>query len=189
MKLEFPGIVGSGELYLRVMKAICGDTSDKSMVDLMCYHAPYTPLLGFKERTYVDIQDRGLDHKEEQPYFIKSDVFEYFAKCDKYFDVSIATDSIEHLSFDNGQYFIDLMQEYSDKQIIFTPLGEWMVEKNSIHPDTHKSGWHNSYFENQGWVTIVFPHFHEQLNVGAFFAIKCNGIENEFYEIKSRLNL
>lgn len=188
MKLEYPGIVGSGELYLKVLKAICGDTEGKSMVDLMCYHAPYTPLLGFEKRTYVDIQDRGLDHKEEQQYFIQSDVFEYLEKRDNHFDVSIATDSIEHLSFTDGERLIEQMRKHSDMQIIFTPLGEYMVEKDTIHPDTHKSGWDNSYFEERGWGTIVFPNFHRQLNIGAFFAIKCNEIEGELVKIKNRLN-
>jgi hypothetical protein len=189
MLLEYPGVTGSGEVYLKVLKAICGDTEGKSMVDLMCHKAPYTSQLGFKERTYVDAQDRGLDCIEEQQYFIKSDVFEYFETCNKYFNVSIASDSIEHLSFADGEKLVRLMQRFSDMQIIFTPLGEWMVDKDSIHPDTHKSGWHNSYFEEHGWATIVYPHFHKQLSVGAFFAIKCDGIENEFSAIKNRLNI
>lgn len=184
MQLEYPGIVGSGELYLKVLKAICGDTKGKSMVDLMCYHAPYTPLLGFEKRTYVDIQDRGLDHKEEQQYFIQSDVFEYFNKCEKHFDISISTDSIEHLSKQQGWDLLLSMKLLSDKSIIFTPLGEYMIT-NDDHPDSHKSGWMPEEFTN--YATIVFPDFHPALNKGAFFAWHYKSIQQDFERVKNEL--
>jgi hypothetical protein len=186
MKLEFPGIVGSGELYLRVMKAICGDTQGKSMVDLMCYHAPYTPLLGFSKRTYVDIQDRGLDHKEEQEYFVKSDVFDYLMNTERPFDVAICSDGLEHLSRDRGVDLLVLMMDCSEKSIIFTPLGEYNVTKDD-HPDSHKCGWMPEEFKD-GWATIVFPDFHPALNTGAFFAWHCENIEQDFERVKNELN-
>jgi hypothetical protein len=186
MKLEFPGIVGSGELYLRVMKAICGDTQGKSMVDLMCYHAPYTPLLGFSKRTYVDIQDRGLDHKEEQEYFVKSDVFDYLMNTERPFDVAICSDGLEHLSRDRGVDLLVLMMDCSENSIIFTPLGEYMVT-NDDHPDSHKSGWMPEDFRD-GWGCIVFPDFHPALNTGAFFAWHCENIEQDFERVKNELN-
>lgn len=186
MKLEYPGIVGSGELYLKVMKAICGDTEGMSMVDLMCYHAPYTPLLGFDKRTYVDIQDRGLDHKGEQPYFIKADVFEYLSSIERPFDVAICSDGLEHLSRDRGIDLLVMMMDYSEKSIIFTPLGEYMVT-NDDHPDSHKSGWAPKDFSD-GWATVVFPDFHPALNTGAFFAFHCENIEQDFERVKNELN-
>ena len=102
MILVIKDLIGSGDVYLEIMKAICGDTSDKSMVDLGCHTAPYTARLGFKERTYVDIQDRGLDFKEEEKYFVKKDIIEFMEECE-YFDVSISSDSIEHLSMIKGR--------------------------------------------------------------------------------------
>ena len=96
MILEFPNVEGSGELYLDVMRAICGDTAGKSMVDLMCHKAPYTPQLGFKERTYVDIQFRGMDFKEEIDRFIECDVLEFLSTNKKKYDVAICSDGIEH---------------------------------------------------------------------------------------------
>lgn len=186
MKLEYPGLVGSGELYLKVLKAICGDTSDKSMVDLMCYHAPYTPLLGFKDRLYVDIQDRGLDHKEEEQFFVNSDIWLFLVQNDNLrCDVMICSDGIEHLEKQAGYDLLFTMKLMSEKQIIFTPLGEYMVT-NEENPDSHRSGWLPKDLD--GWATIVFPDFHPALNCGAFFAWHCENIQQDFERVKNELN-
>jgi hypothetical protein len=185
MTLEYPGVVGSGEVYLTVMKAICGDTSGKSMVDLMCHHAPYTPLLGFKERTYVDIQDRGLDHKEEYKYFIKSDIWMFLIdNSNRHFDVMICSDGIEHLPKQHGWDLSLSMKLLSDKVIIFTPLGEYNIT-NDDNPDSHKSGWLPTELSN--YATIVFPDFHPSLSMGAFFAWYCKDIEQDFERVKNEL--
>jgi hypothetical protein len=186
MKLEFPGLKGNGQMYLDVMKAICGDTVGKSMVDLMCHHAPYTPLLGFKNRTYVDLNFRGLDHKEEEKYFVEADVFEYLLKITNVFDVSICSDGIEHLIKDRGIDLLHSMMDYSDKAIIFTPLGEYMITDDD-NPDSHKSGWLPEEFDSAGWAFVVFPDFHPTLNKGAFFAWHCNDIEQDFERVKNEL--
>jgi len=185
MQTEFKGVVGNGEIYLDVMKAICGDTEGKSMADLMCYHAPYTPLLGFKNRIYVDVQERGLDHKEEQQYFVKSDIFMFLVEnSNLHFDVMICSDGIEHLHKQAGFDLALAMKLMSDKSIIFTPLGEWMVT-NDDHPDSHKSGWLPS--DLNGYATIVFPDFHPTLNEGAFFVWYCKDIKQDFERVKNEL--
>ena len=178
--------IGSGELWLKIMKAICGDTKDKSMVDLGSHLAPYTPMLGFKENTYVDILERPLDYKDQQQFFVKSDMISFLEKC-SHFDVAISSDSIEHLHKENGVTLVKLMELKSDKQIIFTPLGEYMVNEdvNNIDPDSHRSGWMPEDFE--GWASVIMPNFHPRLNKGAFFAFNCNNIENEFYRISNEL--
>jgi hypothetical protein len=187
MKLEFPGIVGSGELYLKVMKAICGDVNNKSMADLLCHRAPYTPLLGFKDRLYVDIQDRGLDHKEEQQYFIKSDIWSFLVEnSNLHCDVMICSDGIEHLPKQQGYDLALTMKLMSDKQIIFTPLGEYMISEDN-NPDSHRSGWVPDDLPD--WATIVFPDFHPALNTGAFFAWSCENIEQDFERVKNELQL
>lgn len=184
MQLIYPNVEGSGEIYLEVMKAICGKTSDKSMVDLGCHHAPYTPLLGFKERTYVDIQNRPLDHKEEQQFFVKKDIIKFLQQGNNY-DVTISSDSLEHLTIRRGRTLVSLMERYSEKQIVFTPLGEYMITEDA-NPDSHKSGWKPEYFE--GWATIIFPDFHKALNIGAFFAFNCSNVKQEFSRVKNELN-
>lgn len=169
--MQFDNIRGSGTLYLDVMKIICGDTHDKSMVDLGCHHAPYTPLLGFSFRTYVDIQNRPLDNQGEQEYFIQADIISYLNICNRHFDVSIASDTIEHLSESNGTHLMHLMEWRSEKQIIFTPLGEYMLDKDSEHPDSHVSAWTPDMLPD--YLSIIFPDFHPSLGVGAFFAVNC----------------
>jgi hypothetical protein len=188
MTLEYPGIEGNGEIYLDVMKAICGDTSDKSMLDLGCHHAPYTPLLGFKERTYVDVLDRGLDHKEEQQYFVKADVHMFcFNNNHRTWDVIIASDFIEHLSKQSGHDLCWSMRLLSKKYIIFTPLGDLLVDKEADHPDAHKSGWAPTDLTNMEYAFISFPAFHKQFNCGAFFAWHCENIKEDFERVTNEL--
>lgn len=110
MIIELANIPGSGKLWLDIVKIICGDTSGKSMLDLMCHKAPYTSQLGFKERVYVDINNRPLDNENEQQYFIQSDVFNYLTNnINEHFDVSICSDGIEHLTIDAGYKILSLM--------------------------------------------------------------------------------
>lgn len=186
MTLEYPGVTGSGEIWLDVIRIICGDTSNMSMVDLMCHHAPYTSQLGFKERTYVDILDRGLDNKDEQQYFIQSDVHLFlFENSHLIWDVSICSDGIEHLPKQSGWDLTWSMKLTSKKQIIFTPTGDNNLAKDA-HPDTHKSAWLPNDFKGYG--IINFPNFHPEINLGAFFAFLCADVESEFERIKSELN-
>ena len=186
MKLECPGITGDGDIYLKVLKVICGDTGGKYMADLMCHRAPYTPLLGFKDRLYVDVQDRGLDHKGEQRYFIKSDIWEFLVdNSDLRCDVMICSDGIEHLRKQAGFDLLFTMKLMSKKQIIFTPLGEYMISDDD-NPDSHRSGWMPDDFPD--WATIVFPDFHPTLNTGAFFAFHCENIEQDFERVKNEIN-
>lgn len=182
--LSYPGVHGNGEIYLDMMRAICGDTSDKSMLDLMCHHAPYTAQLGFKDRTYVDIQDRGLDFKEERQYFVKTDVFDFLYNSDRSWDVAICSDGIEHVYKHKGAHLLWLMDGLSEKQIIFTPTRDKNLAMDS-DPDSHKSSWAPDDFE--AYAIIEFPDFHPTLNQGAFFAFKCGRIIDEFERVKKEL--
>lgn len=185
MQLVYPGVIGNGEIYLDVLKAMCGDTSGKSMVDLMCHHAPYTPLLGFEERIYVDLLDRGLDHKDEQKHFIQLDVFSFFFSIPaNRYDVMICSDGIEHLRRNDGENLLRLMESHSHKQIIFTPTNDMNLDIGN-HPDTHKSSWGPEDFQSYG--VVHFPNFHPTLNQGAFFAFMCENVTEEFELVKIEL--
>lgn len=187
--LEYPNVTGSGEIWLDVVMAICGDTKDKSMVDLMCHHAPYTSQLGFKERRYIDVLDRGLDNKEEEKYFIKMDVFDFLDSClyRDQFDVMICSDGIEHLTKEQGHELLHGMWLYSNKQIIFTPTGDHNLTKDN-NPDTHKSSWNPEDFDAASCVIINFPNFHSSIKLGAFFAFTHNSDLKEYERVKSELN-
>jgi len=176
MQITLEGINGSGELWVDIMKIICGDTAKQSMVDLGCHLAPYTPLLGFRERTYVDVQDRPLDHADEKKWLVQSDVVDFLKSTNNFYDTAIASDLIEHLSKERGKEMLTLMEYRSHKQIIFTPLGAWMISEDK-HPDSHLSGWIPEMLPD--YVSIVLPDFHPTLTVGAFFSFNCSGIEKE----------
>ncbi len=189
MRIDLPGVTDSGEIWMDVVKAICGDTAGKSMLDLMCHRAPYTPLLGFKTPVYVDIQDRQFDHPKEKKSFAEWDV-RNIMNCrlvvnNSPFDVAICSDGIEHLTKIEGVRLIADMQFLSNKSIFFTPLGELNVGEGG-GPDSHKSGWTPEDFV--GYAAVVFPDFHPSLSCGAFFAFRCENIEQEFERVKKELN-
>lgn len=187
MRIDLPNLVGSGDVYLDIMKIICGDTSELSMIDLGCHKAPYTSQLGFANRTYVDIQNRPLDNINEQIYFIQQDMLQYLTDTPLVFDVAISSDSIEHLDKKGGVKFLNLMESKSNKQIIFTPIGEVMMNiylDNKF--DTHKSGWVPEMLPD--YLAIMLPDFHPTLDTGAWFAVKCEKQEMEriYNSIKSK---
>lgn len=187
MVITLDGITGSGELWLDIVRIICRPSLNKSDVylcDLMCHTAPYTSQLEFYHTTFVDVQYRGLENCKEKDFvFYRSDVFDFLDKSFGEFEVMICADGIEHLSKENGQRLIEEMEEHSEKQIVFTPLGELSVTEYD-HPDSHKSGWYPTDFE--GWAFIVLPNFHPTLNCGAFFAFNCSDKEKQriYNEIK-----
>lgn len=186
MQIIFPNVEGGGEVHLDVLKAICGATSNLSMVDLGCGFASQTRQLGFRSRTYVDVIERDLG--EEMPYFLKCGILsnQYFKKY-KY-DVAFCLDVIEHFPKEVGDYVKYLMGRLASKQVIFTPLGDYLIEKiPTDDPDSHKSGWLPEEFEKDGWATIVFQNFHPTLNIGAFFAFYCDNVGEEFKRVSTEL--
>lgn len=197
MTLILPGITGTIDIYMKVLREICGDTTGKSMIDLMCCFAPNTPKLGFEKRTYIDIIDRKLDHESEQEFFTEADALDLLfighwekgsPKPTKY-DVSICSDGIEHLTVEDGYHLLAVMDDISLKQILFTPTTELfgMAGKENFDPEAHRSLWTPEMMP--GYATIVFPDFHPSWNSGAFFAFKCENVEQEFQRIKTNLIL
>jgi hypothetical protein len=186
MKLEFPNIHGNDVVYMHCLRTICGDTAGKSMIDLCCNLAPHTPLLGFTDRVYIDILPRILDHKEEQKHFLQMDVLKINERPFlSSVDVTICSDGIEHFTKDNGFLLKEKMEAVSKRQVLFTPLGEYMVDHVSTDPEGHHSGWRPE--DLSGYASIVFPEYHPTLGVGAFFAWKCDNIEEDFERVKFAL--
>jgi len=179
---------GETDAYFDTLKAICGDTSNKSMIDIGSGFCPTTRKLGFKEKRYVDIVERDLG--EEKHYFVHMDILSMVkSDSDKNYDVSISLDNIEHFWKEDAFDLISWMESNSKKQIIFTPLGDYLTikDKNNKDPDTHKSGWMPTEFIDRGWVTVTFPNFHPTLGIGAFFAFNCENIKEEFERITNEL--
>lgn len=172
--------IGTIEIYMDCLRAICGKTSGKSMVDLCCAYAPNTPRLGFEIRNYIDVIPRTLDHQEEQRYFLQRDVLT-FGEVGVHYDVAICSDGIEHLTKENGLKLLEIMKCISDKQIIFTPLGPYAIDDGD-NPEGHHSAWYPEEFTGE-WSTICFPNYHPTLGVGAFFAWRGGNYE----EVKTNL--
>ena len=167
---------GSGELWITVVLNILKGRPQRDLLDLMCHKAPHTPLLGIDSVTYLDIQDRGLDFPlNEKSIFVQEDAMAYLDKCNPY-DVIICSDGIEHFTKEDGLKLIEKIDKKCKTSIIFTPEGKYMVVEDSVHPDTHKSGWEVEEFNKLGYSCILFPNFHPQLNKGAIMAYKYNEI-------------
>lgn len=185
MQITFDNIEGSEEVYLDVLNAICGDCSENGLIDLGCCEATHTGQLKFKDSLFVDIQDRKLVNGRE---ITKMDVFDFLNSCVGKIDVMTALDFIEHLTIEDGNRLIDKMIEHSKKRIIFTPLGEYLVQTGATTPDQHRSGWYPDNFP--GWNTIVFPKYHPTLGIGAFFVWHSDNVKEEgervFHELKEK---
>lgn len=191
MQITFEGVHGNDEVYMDCLRAICGGTQGKSMADLCCNLAPHTPKLGFKHTVYVDIISRKLDHEAEQPFFVNADIFEYLKTVSnppKYaFDTIILSDAIEHIYKPKGFELLDLIFFASARQVLFTPLGEYMVD-DTDNPEGHHSGWTPEDFNGKNFAFIVFPNYHPTLSIGAFFAWHCDtGMKKDFERVKNEL--
>lgn len=185
MRIDFPGVVGTIDVYLDVMRAICGNTEGKSMIDIGCCFAPNTPKLGFKDRLYVDTIARKLDHPEEQKFFVECDALDIpHAFISHQFDVAIASDLIEHLTYMDGRKLIEIMQSISYRQILFTPTTEIfkMVDDDNKDPEAHRSLWHPDHLPD--YASIVFPQYHKVWNGGAFFSFHCQPLDFMFRDQK-----
>lgn len=179
---------GDTEAYLDTLVAICGDTEGKAMIDIGCGFCPTTRKLGFTEKKYVDIVVRDLG--EENEFFSQMNILDMMQNdLPVKYDVSISLDNIEHFYPEDAIDLLNWMVNNSRKQIVFTPLGDYIKvkEEGNTDPDTHKSGWTSEDFNRMGWATITLPNFHPTLNIGAFFAFKCSDIENEFERITNEL--
>lgn len=189
MRITFPGVHGNDYIYMKCLRAVCGDTEGKSMIDICSNLSPHTPLLGFKERVYVDILSRQLDHPQEQQYFVQDNVLDYLNQSTQY-DVGICSDGIEHFTEDDGILLLKLMQVRTDRMVLFTPLGDHMVDKESKDPEGHHSGWTPEMLDRlfPGFFAFIsFPEYHPTLGVGAFFFWHCKNIEQDFNRVVNEL--
>lgn len=173
-------VLGDGEKHLIILSAICGDVHDKSLLDLCCGFAPTTQRIPFVSKTYVDMVPRQLIWHNEN--FVASDVFEFLRKCANY-DIAILLDAIEHFRILKSMELLSLMESKSEKQILFTPLGSYLVTNDITDndPNTHKSGWLPEMLP--GYACLIFPKWHDLLGIGAFYAWKCPNIESDFERV------
>jgi hypothetical protein len=93
-----------------------------------------------------------------------------FAKDNRRFNLLIMTDSIEHLTKEDGFRLLTDMAPLCKATVIFTPVGAYKMDVFSTDPDVHKSGWLPEEFERAGWSVWEWSNYHP--DVGAFWAWK-----------------
>lgn len=173
---------GSYELFDKIIKAIIGDgIADQTFIDLCSCQATATQNLPFKEKTYVDALDCWVI-PNQMHRFIQADVLGDHEVLKQHYSVANCSDGIEHLYKADGFRLVERMKEISDKQILFTPLGEYMVEANNPDPKCHKSGWVPEDFPD--FASIVCPNWHPTLNIGAFWFWRCDNLKEEFLRVR-----
>lgn len=186
---------GDSALQVQVLKAICGPTEDKTLIDLCCGSAPQTGQITFKEKTHVDAVDRVLVGGGK---VIVANVIDFLKTTTSRYNISISTDSIEHFREKDGWNFLELTSKVADKNIWFTPLGEFCMtlDPENNDPDTHKSEWTPEKLEKAQpgyWSFLAFPSWHPTLRnskdeiLGAFFFWHSKDPDADFARVKSEL--
>jgi hypothetical protein len=176
--------IGSFELYDKITHAIVGPMENLTMIDLCCCEATMTRNYLFKEKTYIDVLD-CWEIPGQMDRFVQADVLGDHPVFDKHYDVAICSDGIEHLSKEDGLKLVERMKAISDKQIIMTPLGCYLVDENGTDPRGHKSGWQPEEFE--GFNSVVFPQYHPTLGengLGAFWVWRSNDMDTEMMRVQ-----
>lgn len=178
---------GSFELYEKIFRAIVGPGMERlSMIDLCSCEATIMRNMPFAEKTYVDALD-CWEIPGQMHQFVQADVLGDHPVLKKHYSLANCSDGIEHLTKDEGFQLIDRMKKMSDKQILFTPLGEHMVEVGNPDPKCHKSGWLPEDFED--FASIVAPNYHPTLGIGAFWVWRCSNLEKDFERVKGLLKI
>lgn len=166
-----PHATGSFELWESTVRGIVVRPTKKlSLLDLCCNECTVTSRLGCHTHIGVDV----VDWPTRKPItgFVKIDVLNYLHLNSAAFDLCICSDGIEHLTKPQGLTLLKEMERIAELAIIFTPLGDYMVEPDSTHPDKHRSGWVPAELGSLGWSTKAFPRWHAAIGAGAFFAWK-----------------
>lgn len=163
-------MTGSGELYLSILRRIIGPTEDKTLLDLCCGEMTQTRHMKFKDVLGVDVKDWPGRPKDVK--FYETDALGLFPTGMGVFDVCLCSDGIEHFTKHDGIELVEKMERLGRLPIIFTPLDAYKVQPYSDDPDDHKCVWKPEEFEAMGWKTDVFPEWHPELKIGAFFAWK-----------------
>lgn len=181
MRQGFENIEGTADILLAVLKTILEEPAGMTICDLGCCEASVTHRLPVGQKVYVDLVKRDIKGFEpHKDIFVQDDVLHYLQTTEKRFSAAIALDLIEHLTEENGRLLINLMQLRADRVIIFTPLGDYLLEETPTdNPDAHRSGWLPETFEELGMATIVFHNFHPSIKAGGLFAFYSKDIKNE----------
>ncbi len=131
----------------------------ESLLDVGC--GAYSPIKRFSKKikhvTGVDIFEPSIEKSRAAGIhndYVKANVLEldkYFTP--KSFDCVIASDLIEHLSKEDGNKLIEMMEKIASKKVvIYTPNGFFpQSEFDSNNYQVHISGWEIEEMEEKGY--------------------------------------
>jgi hypothetical protein len=175
---------GDFDKFKRILDILIGqDCRRNSFIDLCCDVAPVTKLMKFKRKVFVDSMPQHFSEGE----FVYASVLSPHPIFNGRFDVSFCLDGIEHLLKNEGYRLLTRMKQISSRQILFTPLGDHLVNVADEHPHSHKSGWLPEDVSDS-WASIVCPVWHPSMNLGALFYFSCEvDFDQEFDRINREL--
>lgn len=183
MRLTINNTGGSGELLYFVVDLLCAGVPRNSLIDLCCNLAPCTTQLTFGQKVYIDVLPRIIT---EQDRFIQADVLSDHVVFDQHYDVATCLDGIEHLKKPDGFRLLEKMRKLADKSVLFTPLGDYLVDQSATNPEQHASGWLPDDVP-QEYAQVIFPDYHPTLGIGAFFFWTGPDLEADYQRVKTTL--
>lgn len=152
-------------IYINTLETILKNIKDKNLevLDLGCGNLSFSPVLKvlnnkcFKLKSYigVDTFDFKFNSSNKNIKFYKDNIFNFFTKNKKKFDVVFALDLIEHLTVKDGKRLLSMMQKLSKEYvIIFTPNG-FIKQYDPINKfNNHISGWTYNFFLKKNFKII-----------------------------------
>ena len=175
---------GDFDKFKRIIEILIGPHCKRnSFIDLCSDVAPVTKLMNFKRKVFVDSMPQTIPEGE----FVHASVLGTHPVFDDYYDASFCLDGIEHLLKNEGYRLLTRMKRVSSRQILFTPLGDHLVNVSDEHPHSHKSGWLPEDV-SVSWASIVCPVWHPSMNLGGLFYFSCEvDFDQEFDRINREL--
>ncbi len=148
--------------YMGILKKIAGNP--KTILDLGCGDGAIIEIIGEKhwDVTGVDIYEDSLDQARKTGMYktlIKGDlltVVKKLIKEKKTYDLVFCSQIIEHLTREEGEELLKIIEKLAKKRIYFgTPSGFLHSHEIYYHGNPHqhhKSGWHIEDFKKLGYV-------------------------------------
>lgn len=161
---------GTFEEYKRILETLYHMAGEGPAIDLGCGQAHVTQ--HWPGAILVDLVNRPNPHIPIILMDIREVPKSQLVRRER-IRLMVMTDSLEHLTKDDGQALLTEMWLYCDAQVIFTPMGAHHLKPDSTHLDDHKSAWYAASFAQRNWSVWSWPsyhHFEDGSKLGAFWA-------------------
>ena len=160
---------GCFEDYRAILTAIYQMAGGNPILDLGCGEAHVTK---HWDGVYMDLTIRPTSPGKT----IKADILDAPKLLAGFrYNLMVMSDVIEHLRMPVARKLLTQLEHICGAQFIFTPMGPFLIDADSLHPDAHKSGWFPEDFTANGWQVLAQPRYHIFSGdniLGAFYAWK-----------------